>query len=322
VDRSFHGFLSAVSAFADHAGSVDLRFLWMALPLQVANLVLRAVAWRNLLAAAFPASTVRLRDVFGATTAGDAINVVAPVRVGDVATIALAHGKIDGSNVPAITSSLVVFGAFDFVVSLGMYAWVYTLGVFPALPDLPRAPAFEWSLFASNWWPYLAVGACLVLGVLLLRAWLTRRVRDVWRRAEEGVEMLRQPRRYVRSVAFPQALAVVLRLGVVMLSLRAFHLPSTLRNAVIVTAVGSITTIMPLTPNGAGARQAVLAYALRNTASAANVLTFSVGQQLFVSLVNGTIGLASLMWMVRTLRPSRLRKATRRVRSPFAGPDP
>jgi uncharacterized membrane protein YbhN (UPF0104 family) len=134
--------------------------------------------------------------------------------------------------------------------------------------------------------------------------------------------MLRQPRRYVRSVAFPQALAVVLRLGVVMLSLRAFHLPSTLRNAVIVTAVGSITTIMPLTPNGAGARQAVLAYALRNTASAANVLTFSVGQQLFVSLVNGTIGLASLMWMVRTLRPSRLRKATRRVRSPFAGPDP
>jgi uncharacterized membrane protein YbhN (UPF0104 family) len=313
--------LSAVSTFVDHAGTVDARFLWAAVPLQVANLVLRSVAWRNLLGAAFPASTVRLRDVFGATTAGDAINVVAPVRVGDVATIALAHGAIDGSNVPAVTSSLVVFGAFDFVVSLAMYGWVYTLGVFPALPDLPRAPAFEWSLFASDWWPYLAVCGGVVLGFLLLRAWVTRRVQDLWRRAEEGVAMLRHPGRYVRAVAFPQALAVVLRLGVVMLSLRAFHLPSNLRTAVFVTAVANITTILPLTPNGAGARQAVLAYALRHTASAANVLTFSIGQQVFVNLVNGTIGLVSLMLMARTLRPSRIRSTTPREGSAVAGGD-
>lgn len=321
MDQSFRGFLSAVSAFVDHAGSVDARFLLAALPLQVANLMLRAVAWRNLLAAAFPASIVRLRDVFGATTAGDAINVVAPVRVGDVATIALAHSRIEGANLPAITSSLVVFGAFDLIVSLAMYAWVYTLGVFPSLPALPRAPAVEWSLFASNWWSYIAVVALAVFGFLLLRAWVTRRLQGVWRRAEEGVAMLHHPGRYIRSVAFPQALAVVLRLGVVWFTLRAFHLPSTLRTAVIVTAVASITTIMPLTPNGVGARQAVLAYALRHTASAANVLTFSIGQQVFVSLVNGTIGLASLLLMVGTLRPSRLRRATRRAGSPASGRD-
>ena len=133
--------------------------------------------------------------------------------------------------------------------------------------------------------------------------------------------MLHHPARYVRAVAFPQALAVVLRLGVVILALRAFHLPSNLRTAVIVTAVASVTTIMPLTPNGVGARQAVLAYALRHTASAANVLAFSIGQQVFVSLVNGTIGLASLMLMVRTLRPSRISKATRREDSAVAGGD-
>lgn len=133
--------------------------------------------------------------------------------------------------------------------------------------------------------------------------------------------MLHHPGRYIRAVAFPQALAVVLRLGVVWFTLRAFHLPSTLRTAVIVTAVASITTIMPLTPNGVGARQAVLAYALRHTASAANVLTFSIGQQVFVSLVNGTIGLASLVIMVGTLRPSRLRRATRRAGSPASGRD-
>jgi uncharacterized membrane protein YbhN (UPF0104 family) len=321
VDRSFDGFVAAVSTFVDHAGSVDGWFLVAAVPLQVANLLVRSFAWRSLLAAAFPASTVRLRDVFGATTAGDAINVVAPARVGDLATIALAHAEIDGSNVPAVTSSLVLLGAFDLVISVAMYAWVYTLGVFPSLPDLPRAPTFEWSLFASDWWPFLVAGALVVVGVLVVRAWVTREIQGLWRRTEEGVAMLHHPGRYVRTVAFPQAVAVALRIAVVMLALRAFHLPSSLRIALIVTAVGSITTIVPLTPNGAGARQVMLAYALRHTASAGNVLTFSIGLQVFVSLINGAIGLGSLVFMLRTLRPSRIRRATRGAGSDVAGSD-
>lgn len=285
-----------------HVGSVDAWFLVGAIPLQVANLLIRSFARRNLLGAAFPASTVRLRDVFGATTAGAAINVVTPARAGDLATIALVHSRIEGSNVPAITSSLLVVGVFDFVVSLAMYAWVYTLGVFPSLPDLPRAPTFEWSLIASNWSRLLVAAALIVVGVLVIRAWAQRRIQGLWRRAGQGVAILHHPVSYAHAVALPQAVALALRLVVVMLALRAFHLPSNLRTALIVTAVGSITTIVPLAPNCAGARQVVLAYALRHTASATNVLTFSIGQQVFVSLVNGIIGLGSLAFMLRTPR--------------------
>jgi hypothetical protein len=303
--------LSAVSTFLAHAGDVSAWFLVAAIPLQVANLWLRSFTWRNLLAAAFPGSVVRLRDVFCATTAGDAINVVAPARAGDLATIALAHAAVERSTVPAITSSLVVLGAFDLVVSLALYAWVYTLGVFPSLPTLPRAPTFEWSLFASDWWPYLVGGILLAVGFLALRARATRRVKGLWLRAEEGIAMLRDPVRYVRAVALPQAAAWLLRLGVVLLTLAAFHLPATLRNALIVTAVGSISTIVPLTPNGAGARQVLLAYGMRHTASATNVLAFSVGQQAFASLVNGVIGLGALAVMLRTLRPAHIRQGTR-----------
>jgi len=310
LERSLHGFLSAVSTFAGDAGSVDARFLVLAIPLQVANLVVRSFAWQNVLRAAFPASTVRLRDVFGASTAGDAINLVAPARVGDLATIALANVRIEGANVPAVTSSLVVAGALDFAASLAMYAWVYTLGVFPALPSLPRAPTFEWSLIASDRWPVLAAAVLVTAAVLLVRASATRRIQALWHRAGAGVAILRQPTRYLYAVALPQALALALRLGVVLFTLRAFHLPSSLRTALIVTAVGSATTILPLTPNGAGARQVVLAYALRHTASATNVLAFSIGQQLFVSVINGVIGLGSLAFMLHTLRPSHIRQRT------------
>jgi uncharacterized membrane protein YbhN (UPF0104 family) len=310
VERSLDGFLSAVSTFLGHAGNIDVWFLLVAVPLQVANLLVRSIAWQTVLTAAFPASTVRLRDVFGATTAGDAINVVTPARVGDLATIALAHARIEGADVPAVTSSLLVVGAFDFVASLAMYAWVYTLGVFPALPALPRAPTFEWSLIASDWWPFVAAAALVVVAFLIVRAWATRRIRALWRRAGVGVAILHHPARYAYAVALPQVVALALRLGVVMLALRAFHLTSSLRSALIVTAVGSITTILPLTPNGAGARQVMLAYALRRTSSAANVLAFSIGQQVFVSVVNGVIGLVSLGFMLRTLRPSRIRHRT------------
>lgn len=321
MDRSFHSVISAVSTFLAHAGSVDVWFLVAAIPLQVANLWLRAFAWRNMLDAAFPAATVRLRDVFGATTAGDAINVVAPARAGDLATIALMQAKVEGANVPAVTSSLAVLGAFDFVVSLVMYAWVYTLGVFPKLPALPRAPTFEWSLFAPGWWPYIVAVALLAAAFLALRARATRRVKDVWLRAGEGVAIMRDPVRYARAVVLPQLTALALRLGVVLLALSAFHLPSTVRNALIVTAVGSITTILPLTPNGAGARQVMLAYGMRHTASATNVLAFSVGQQAFVSLVNGVIGLTALAVMLRTVRPSLIWRGTHRQKSRTAGGD-
>jgi uncharacterized membrane protein YbhN (UPF0104 family) len=321
VERSLDGFLSAVSTFLNYADNIDVWFLVAAIPLQMANLLFRSFAWQSVLAAAFPASTVRLRDVFGATTAGDAINVVMPARVGDVATIVLTNARIEGANVPAVTSSLVVVGAFDFVASLAMYAWVYTLGVFPALPDVPRAPTFEWSLVASGWWPYLAAGALAVVGALIVRAWAKRRVQALWRRAQEGVAILHHPIRYAYAVALPQAVALALRVGVVMLALRAFHLTSSLRSALIVTAVGSITTILPLTPNGAGARQVMLAYALRRTASATNVLAFSIGQQAFVSLVNGVIGLGSLAFMLRTLRLSGIRQGTRPGGSELASGD-
>ena len=57
----------------------------------MANLVLRASAWRNILSAALPGRRLRWRTVTGAYLAGVGINAVVPARGGDVMKIYLVH---------------------------------------------------------------------------------------------------------------------------------------------------------------------------------------------------------------------------------------
>jgi hypothetical protein len=63
------------------------------------------------------------------------------------------------------------------------------------------------------------------------------------------------------------------------------------------------STLVPLTPGGAGTQQIVLAYALSSTATAAAVLSFSVGMQAGITAVNALLGMAGAMVAFRTIRP-------------------
>ena len=72
----------------------------LALLFHVANHVLRSVAWRNVLAAAYPAMRVPLLPIAGRLRRGVALNAVAPARGGDAVKVALARGALPGSSVP------------------------------------------------------------------------------------------------------------------------------------------------------------------------------------------------------------------------------
>jgi uncharacterized membrane protein YbhN (UPF0104 family) len=115
--------------------------------------------------------------------------------------------------------------------------------------------------------------------------------------------VLRTPARYVRAVALPQLAAWCCRVGVVLCLLAAFGLPATLAIAVVVMVVGGASTVIPLTPGGAGTQQVLLAVALSQTASAAAVVSFSLAMQASVTLVNALLGVAAAMAVCRTLRP-------------------
>ena len=148
--------------------------------------------------------------VLGAYVAGVGINALAPARGGDVVKIATVRNRVAGSSVPALTSSLLAETVFDFAVATGLLTWAYGTGRLPALPDLPNAPAFEWSFIARHTQgAMMAIAIAFIAGWLLLR-WLGHHVRAFWLRIEQGLVILRQPRRYFRCVvALPGARLVL-----------------------------------------------------------------------------------------------------------------
>src|SRR5204863_241047 len=82
--------------------------LGLAVLLHLANLLLRATAWRAILRAAVPGHRVPWRGVTGAYLAGAGMNGVLPARGGDVAKVVLVNRSVPGASCAVGASALLV----------------------------------------------------------------------------------------------------------------------------------------------------------------------------------------------------------------------
>jgi uncharacterized membrane protein YbhN (UPF0104 family) len=89
--------------------------------------------------------------------------------------------------------------------------------------------------------------------------------------------------------------------------LRAFHVPATIHNALIVQIAQSLSTLLPIAPGGAGTEQGLLLYLLNGKASRSALLSFSVGMHIAIVVLNVVLGLLAVLLITRTLRLRRLR---------------
>jgi uncharacterized membrane protein YbhN (UPF0104 family) len=84
----------------------------------------------------------------------------------------------------------------------------------------------------------------------------------------------------------------------------------------VVMVLTGASTLVPLTPGGVGTQQVMLAFALSQTASAAAVVSFSLGMQAGVTAVNALLGVVAAMAICRTHRPiAAVRDGLRLVRA-------
>ena len=77
---------------------------------------------------------------------------------------------------------------------------------------------------------------------------------------------------------------------------------ATIENALLVLVVGSISTLLPFTPGGAGAQQALLVIVLSGEATRSSILAYSVGAQVATTVVNVIIGFVALFLLFGGLR--------------------
>lgn len=301
LDETAHRAAGFLSGLGGHFERVDVRLLAVALLFHVGNHVLRSLAWRNVLAAAHPGRRVPLTGVAAAYAVGVALNAVLPGRGGDAAKIALVRARIEGSHLATITATMAVIMLFDLVAGTVLVAAVCLSGALPLVPQLPLSSAPTW---VAAHLPLVLAGAALLTGGAVLAV---RRLRDPLRRLgaqlRQGGAILRRPGAYLHGVVLVQAAAWCCRIGVVFLLLLAFGIPATIATAAVVMVLCGASTLVPMTPGGAGTQQVLIVYALGQAASAALVLSFSVGMQAGITAVNAGMGLAAAMVAFRTLHP-------------------
>ena len=284
---------------AVHAlAGIDPLWVALALVLHVTNLACRSVTWRNVLAGAYPTTRLSTWRVGLAYAVGCALNGYLPARGGEAVKVALVRVQHPETSAVTVASSSSVVLIFDSLVGISIMIAAWLMGALPAPPALP---SFVSTLVGS---PFLlgmvvtAVGA----GIWYLQRRAAGPVRRAWAQVTQGVAVLRAPGRYARTVLSMQALAWCCRIGVVFALLHAFGIAASFPLAALVVVVGGLSTLVPV-PGGAGTQQALAVFVLAGVTATSTALSFSIGMQVGITLVNSSIGVAAAMLVFGRMHP-------------------
>ena len=299
LQGNFERFFNAAAQFFRHLSEIDWTTFAVALLCLLGMQLARAWAWRNVLRAAYPDRRIPFLPLAAAYLAGAGINAVVPAHAGDVTKVFLVKRQIPGSSYPAVTSSFLVQTVFDTSVGILVLLYAITQGLLPPLPRIPHLPAFEISFWADHPKTLAIVTAALLLAIVVGIFLLAHRVRRFWERVRQGLVILTTPRRYLREVAAWQGIGWLLRFAAFWFFLEAFGIGGSVGNVMLVMSVQAIANIVPFTPGGAGAQQALLVATLSGP-SRTSVLSFSVGTQIAMAAWSVVLGFLAILLVFRT----------------------
>ena len=304
-----HAFFDAVQVFFGHLASVGWTALSIAIALHLLKVLVRTFAWQNILEAAYPERRIRRRGVFGAYVAGVGINSIAPARGGDLVKLFLVKRRIPDSSYATLAPTLLVETIFDFVVATALVVWAASIGVLPSAHVIKRLPSVDWSLPFRHPNVVFIVIALIAIGALAALVFAQQRIEQFWARVARGFAILGDPSRFVREVVLWQAFSWAFRIASVYWFLKAFHVRATAHNALLTQVVDSLATLIPFTPGGAGTKQGLSVVVLDGQASRSALLSFSVGMNIALVVVNVVVGFAAIAVMARTLDFRRLSRS-------------
>jgi uncharacterized membrane protein YbhN (UPF0104 family) len=318
LGNSFESFRHGAEEFFHRLGDIGWPSMVIALAFYLAHLLARSRAWQNTLEAAYPDRSVPYWRITAAYLVGAGMNSIVPARVGDAVKIFLAKRSIPRSTYTTVVSSFFVGSVFDTTVGILVFIYALTQGLLPQPPELPDLPAFDIAFWAQH--PSLLLFTVTALGILVivLFAVLARRVERFWDHIRQGAIVLATPSLYLRTVASWQGVGWVMRFASYWFFLDAFHIGGSFQNVLLVMSVQTVSNLLPLTPGGAGAQQALLVATLVGPGPIA-VLTYSVGQQIAIAAWTVLLGALALIFVFRTTDWRRLIRSASREAGQQAG---
>lgn len=297
--------------FGEAIGSVGLAAVALALAFHLLSLILRSIAWRNIIQAGSGEAKTPLGPVTGALLVGSAVNGIVPARGGDVLKLFLVHRRLPHTTYPMLTSSLVAETLFNAVMALLLLVWAGQTGALPTWLELPGISAFEISWAAQH--PALAASILILLvsAVVAIAIGQRSRLEQRWHQIEDGIRILRSPQDYARRVVTYQASAWIAQIVTAWFFLDAFGIEPSIRNALTVLLIQGVGTVLIVTPGGVGPKQALTVVLFAGEAPRSTILAFSVGMEVIVVAFQLAVG---FVVATRMLDGFRIRDALARAR--------
>jgi uncharacterized membrane protein YbhN (UPF0104 family) len=316
-----HSVFHALGVFFHHLAGVEWKWLAIGVLCHLLKLVAVSRAWTNIIRAAYPDRPIRWRQMFGSYVAGTGVNAIIPARGGDAVRLFLAKRRIEGATYTTLVSTSLLQTLFDIAVAGCILVWAVTQHVLPGLGVLksPKLPSLDYGwAFRHPTAGLILVGLLLLFGTALV-AWIAERVEEFKAKVAQGFAAFGDRSYYLRRVVVWQVLDWALRLTTVFFFLRAFGIPATLHNALLVQVSQSLATILPISPAGIGTEQALLVFVFRKVTSKSVALSFSVGMRVTLIVVNALVGFTAILLMTGTLHIRRAAEADRAGGEPARG---
>jgi uncharacterized membrane protein YbhN (UPF0104 family) len=252
--------------------SIPLGSVIAALVLLTLQTTATAYAWYSILRYGYPDSDVRWIQILACYAAAVALNSVLPANLGTLVMLLMFTTIIAAATFAGVLAGMAVEKIFFTLIGTFVYVYLFlTVGGSFSL-QLGFVTEHPWAT------AILLVGLATLL-VLVARV-LRQRVKQWWKQAKVGGQILVHRRAFLGRVVLPEAISWVAMLGVIAVFLSAYHIPVSFHILMRVVAGNSIANVSAVTPGGAGVVQGFNVLSLKGVTSTSNATAYSVAQQL------------------------------------------
>jgi uncharacterized membrane protein YbhN (UPF0104 family) len=252
--------------------SIPIGYVIAAIALISLQTTATAYAWYWILRYGYPDSEVRWIQVLACYAAAVALNSVLPANLGTLVMLLMFTTIVAAATFAGVLAGMAVEKIFFTLI--GAFCYVYLF--------LTVGGSFSLQLGFVSGHPWATAILLVALAALLFLVGrvLRQRVKQWWKQAKVGGQILVHARAFLGRVVLPEAIAWVAMLGVIAVFLSAYNIPVNFHILMRVVAGNSIANVSSVTPGGAGVVQGFNVLSLKGITSASNATAYSISQQL------------------------------------------